>query len=78
MKAQTRERLAPEKFGRVAAQAAKQNIIQRVRDAKRDIEKKNIIVNLGRTDAILPEKERSRASAIVRATAFGPSSWTSS
>src|SRR6059036_3992877 len=71
-------KLPAEKFGRVAAQAAKQNIIQRVRDAERDIiynefkgrkgelfsgivqrfEKKNIIVNLGRTDAILPEKEQ--------------------
>src|SRR5438309_2680836 len=71
-------KLPPEKFGRIAAQAAKQNIIQRVRDAERDIiynefkgrkgelmsgivqrfEKKEIIVNLGRTDAILPEKEQ--------------------
>ena len=66
-------RVPPEKFGRIAAQAAKQNIIQRVRDAERDIiynefkgrkgelfsgivqrfERKSIIVNLGRTDAIL-------------------------
>ena len=65
-------------FGRIAAQAAKQNIVQRVRDAEREIvynefkgregqlvngivqrfEKHNIIVNLGRTDAILPEKEQ--------------------
>lgn len=65
-------------FGRIAAQAAKQNIVQRVRDAEREIiynefkgragelvhgivqrfEKKNIIVNLGRTDAILPEQEQ--------------------
>ena len=71
-------RLPAEKFGRIAAQAAKQNIIQRVRDAEREIifkefkdrkgelfsgivqrfERKNIIVNLGRTDAILPEKEQ--------------------
>jgi transcription termination/antitermination protein NusA len=71
-------KLPPEKFGRIAAQAAKQNIIQRVRDAERDsifkefktrkaelatgtvqrFEKKNIIVNLGRADAILPEKEQ--------------------
>jgi N utilization substance protein A len=71
-------KLPPEKFGRIAAQAAKQNIIQKVRDAERDsifnefkgrkgelasgivqrFEKKNIIVNLGRTDAILPEKEQ--------------------
>src|SRR5437016_6283569 len=71
-------RLPAEKFGRIAAQAAKQNIIQRVRDAEREIiykefkdrkgklfsgivqrfERKNIIVNLGRTDAIRPEKEQ--------------------
>src|SRR5215831_8952663 len=71
-------KLPPEKFGRIAAQAAKQNIIQRVRDAERDIiynefkgrkgelfsgivqrfEKRNLIVNLGRTDAILPEMEQ--------------------
>src|SRR5262245_46025704 len=71
-------KLPSERFGRIAAQAAKQAIIQRVRDAERDIiynefkgrkgellsgtvqrfEKKNLIVNLGRTDAILPEKEQ--------------------
>src|SRR5512144_1008755 len=68
-----------QEYGRIAAQAAKQNLVQRLRDAERDIiynefkdrkgelthsgivqrfEKKNIIVNLGRTDAILPEKEQ--------------------
>ena len=71
-------RLSQETFGRIAAQAAKQNIIQRVREAERAIiynefkdrkgelfsgivqrfERKNMIVNLGRTDAILPEKEQ--------------------
>src|SRR5512143_2202605 len=71
-------KLPAEKFGRIAAQAAKQNIIQRVRDAERDsiykefrtrkgelatgtvqrFEKKNLIVNLGRADAILPEKHQ--------------------
>src|SRR5436309_7113369 len=71
-------RLPAEKFGRIAAQAAKQNIIQKVRDAERDIiynefkgrkgelfsgivrriEKKNMSANLGRTDAISPEKEQ--------------------
>ncbi len=72
------EKLDPQ-HGRIAAQAAKQSLIQRLRDAERDIiynefkdrkgelthsgivqrfEKKNIIVNLGRTDAILPEKEQ--------------------
>jgi N utilization substance protein A len=68
-----------QRYGRIAPQAAKQNLIQRLRDAEREIiynefkdrkgeithsgivqrfEKKNIIVNLGRTDAILPEKEQ--------------------
>ncbi len=72
------EKLA-QRYGRIAAQAAKQNLIQRLRDAERDLiysefkdrkgelthsgivqrfDKKNIIVNLGRTDAILPEKEQ--------------------
>lgn len=65
-------------FGRIAAQVAKQSVIQKVREAEREqiynefknrkgeiysgivqrIEKKNIIVNLGRTDAVLPEKEQ--------------------
>ena len=68
-----------QRYGHIAAQAAKQSLIQRLRDAERDIifnefkdrkgelthsgivqrfEKKNIIVNLGRTDAILLEKEQ--------------------
>src|SRR5262249_10820640 len=67
--------LSEDQFGRSAAQAAKQNTIQKVREAERTIifnefkdrkgelfsgivqrfERKNIIVNLGRTDAILPE-----------------------
>jgi N utilization substance protein A len=71
-------KLPREAFGRIAAQAAKQGIIQKVRDAERELiynefkdrkgeifsgivqrfEKKNIIVNLGRTDAILPEREQ--------------------
>src|SRR5207245_1806084 len=95
-------KLPPEKFGRIAAQAAKQNIIQRVRDAERDIiynefkgrkgelvsgivqrfEKKNIIVNLGRTDAILPEKEqipreRYRQGDRIRAFILDIVPWTS-
>ncbi|MDD2942843.1 MAG: transcription termination factor NusA [bacterium] len=65
-------------LGRIAAQTAKQVIIQRLRDAERDIiysefkdrkgelvngivqrfERGNIIVNLGRTDAVLPEREQ--------------------
>ncbi len=65
-------------FGRIAAQTAKQVIIQRVREAERDIihnefkdrvgemvtgmvrrfEKGSIIIDLGRTDAILPRREQ--------------------
>ena len=65
-------------LGRIAAQSAKQVIIQKMKDAERNViyemykdkkgdivngivqrfERGNIIVNLGRTDAILPEKEQ--------------------
>ncbi len=65
-------------FGRIAAQSAKQVIIQKMRDAERDvvyegfinrkgeivngivqrIDKRDIIVNLGRTEAILPVSEQ--------------------
>jgi N utilization substance protein A len=67
-------------FGRIAAQTAKQVIIQRVREAERDriyeefkdrknqlitgivrrFEKGNIVVDLGRTDAVLPLDEQTR------------------
>jgi N utilization substance protein A len=65
-------------FGRIAAQSAKQVIIQKMKDAERDvvyeafinrkgeiingivqrIDKRDIIVNLGRTEAILPVREQ--------------------
>ena len=65
-------------FGRIAAQSAKQVIIQKMKDAERDvvyesfinrkgeiingiiqrIDKRNVIVNLGRTEAILPIGEQ--------------------
>ncbi len=64
-------------FGRIAAQTAKQVIIQRVKDAEREniyedfkdrkgevisgtvqrFEKGSIIVNLGRTEAVIPQQE---------------------
>jgi N utilization substance protein A len=67
-----------EGFGRIAAQTAKQVIIQKVKDAEREntytdykdrkgdvvtgmvqrFEKRNIIVNLGRAEAILPYSEQ--------------------
>ena len=66
------------KFGRISAQTAKQVIIQKVRDAEREIiyndykdrkgelvngivhrfDRGNIIVNLGRTEAVLPPQEQ--------------------
>lgn len=65
-------------FGRIAAQSAKQIIVQKVRDAERSqvheefkdrvgdiltgqvrrIERNDIIVDLGRTEAIIPQKEQ--------------------
>ncbi|MBI4355547.1 MAG: transcription termination/antitermination protein NusA [Candidatus Omnitrophica bacterium] len=65
-------------FGRIAAQTAKQVIIQKIREAERDVifnefqgkmgdivtgfvhrfDKGSIIVDLGRTEAILPKSER--------------------
>jgi N utilization substance protein A len=67
-----------EKFGRNAIQAAKQVVIQRVREAERDrvyreyedrigevvngsvqqVERGNLIVNLGRTEALVPQREQ--------------------
>jgi len=73
-----RVKLEPQDFGRIAAQAAKQVIIQRVREAEREIiyaeykqregelingivqrlEHRDIIVDLGRAEAILPYSEQ--------------------
>ena len=72
------ERIDPEELGRIAALSAKQIIMQKIREAERDVvftdfEKKqeqlltgvvqrvegpNVIVNLGRTEGILPVRER--------------------
>ncbi len=71
-------KLSSAELGRIAAQTAKQVIIQKLRDAERDIiygeyrdrkgelvngivqrfERGSIVVNLGRTDAVLPEREQ--------------------
>ena len=71
-------KLDSEVLGRIAAQTAKQVIIQKLRDAERDVtyqeyrdrkgeivngivqrfERGNLIVNLGKTDAILPAREQ--------------------
>ena len=72
------QELAPQEFGRIAAQTAKQVILQRVRDAERDavyaefidregkivrgavhrIEKRNVIVELGKAEAVITEREQ--------------------
>ncbi len=71
-------KLETEELGRIAAQTAKQVIIQRIRDAEKDLiyeefkdrlgeivygivrrfEKKDMIVDLGKTEAILMQKEQ--------------------
>jgi transcription termination/antitermination protein NusA len=78
--------LAVEGFGRIAAQTAKQVIIQKVREAERDIvyseykgregellngviqrfEKGDIILDLGKTEALLPRKEQSMRETFQR------------
>ncbi|MBI4590950.1 MAG: transcription termination/antitermination protein NusA [Candidatus Rokubacteria bacterium] len=72
------QELAPQEFGRIAAQTAKQVILQRVRDAEREgiysefihkegqivrgvvhrIERRNVIVELGKAEGFLPEREQ--------------------
>jgi transcription termination/antitermination protein NusA len=72
------KKLGTEVLGRIAAQTAKQVIIQKVRDAERSVifdeyknskgelingivqryDKGNVIVNLGRTEAMLPKREQ--------------------
>ena len=94
----------PQDLGRIAAQTAKQVILQKVRDAEREgiysefagkegqilrgivhrIEKRNVVLEIGKAEAILPEREqipgerynpgdRIRAYVLeVRRTAKGP------
>jgi len=70
--------VTPRKFGRIAAQTAKQVVVQRIREAERGIifdefynkesdivtgivqrtERKNVIIDLGRTEAILTPAEQ--------------------
>jgi N utilization substance protein A len=72
------EEVAPKAFGRIAAQTAKQVIVQRIREAERDTifneysqklhdlvngtvqryEQRNMYVDLGRTEALLPLSEQ--------------------
>jgi transcription termination/antitermination protein NusA len=70
--------VTPKEFGRIAAQTAKQVVIQRIREAERELiyesfvdrteeiitglvrrfEQRNVIIDLGRTEAILPVEEQ--------------------
>lgn len=72
------EAMSPSDFGRIAAQTAKQVVLQRVRESERNanyeeyktrlgelingsvirIEHKNVIVDLGETEALLPAREQ--------------------
>ncbi len=70
--------VTPKEFGRIAAQTAKQVVIQRIREAERELvyenfvdrveevingfvrrfEQRNAIIDLGRTEAVLPMEEQ--------------------
>ena len=70
--------VTPQEFGRIAAQTAKQVVIQRIREAERELifesfvdrteeiitglvrrfEQRNVIIDLGRTEAVLPVDEQ--------------------
>lgn len=70
--------VTPQNFGRIAAQTAKQVVIQRIREAERELvfeeyadreedivtgivqrhEQKNVIINLGKTEAVLTPPEQ--------------------
>ncbi len=75
---QAQKKVDSEDFGRIAAQTAKQIIIQKIREAERDVifndfnakigtvisgsvhrfEKGDIVVDLGKTEAVLPKREQ--------------------
>lgn len=75
---QGKKKIDSGEFGRIAAQTAKQIIVQKIREAERDViyndysarigtvisgavhrfEKGDIIIDLGRTEAVLPRKEQ--------------------
>ena len=75
------EEIRSSEFGRIAAQTAKQVVIQRIREAEKDVifkeyqikigeilsgnvyrfEKGNIIVDLGKTEAVIPRREQSKS-----------------
>lgn len=75
--------ITPKKFGRIAAQTAKQVVVQRIREAERGIifdefynkegdivtgiiqrtERKNVIIDLGKTEAVLAASEQTPGEA---------------
>ena len=88
--------LPPLEYGRIAAQSAKQVIVQKVREAERDrqyaeykdrigdivngivkrVEYGNVVVDLGRGEAIVRRDECCRAKCSATATASAPTSTT--
>lgn len=78
--------VTPKKFGRIAAQTAKQVVMQRIREAERNLiyeefsgretdivtgivqrfDKKNVIIDLGRTEVILPPSEQTPSEEYVQ------------
>jgi len=80
--------VTPKKFGRIAAQTAKQVVMQRIREAERNIiyeefagretdivtgtvqrfDKKNVIIDLGKTEVILPVTEQIPTEEYVQGT----------
>lgn len=70
--------VTPRNFGRIAAQTAKQVVVQKIREAEKDVvfgefqtrvgeivsgvvrqhEKQNVIIDLGRTEGIMPPREQ--------------------
>ena len=86
------DELPPVEFGRIATQAAKQVIVQRVREAEREqqyeefkdrvggvinglvkrVEYGNVVLDLGRSEAVVRRDNLIRAKCSDRATAFVP------
>ena len=78
--------VTPKKFGRIAAQTAKQVVMQRIREAERNLifeeysgretdivtgviqrfDKKNVIIDLGKTEVILPISEQINSEKYVQ------------
>lgn len=78
LKGEVKKEVTPRNFGRIAAQTAKQVVIQKIREAEKDVvfgefkdrigdlisgvirrfDKRNAIIDLGRTEGIMPVREQ--------------------